>query len=147
MSKLAKPDVVKASMSRQRHHQRPAAEAAFGFCQVIEDGADIFVAGMISVDTDFNVLDAGDMNAQAQRVYSDVIAVLRQLGCGPADILTETIYVTDMPSLLAVNDTRKAILTERCRPATTAVQVAALVLPGLTIEVACHARRQAMERR
>lgn len=134
-------------MSRQHHHQRPAAEAGFGFCQVVEDGVDIFVAGMLSVDADFNVLDAGDMGAQARRVYSDIVAVLKRLGCSPADILTETIYVTDMPSLLAVNDTRKAILSECCRPATTAVQIAALVLPGLTIEVACHARRQVTERR
>lgn len=134
-------------MNRQHHHQRPVAEAAFGFCQVVENGPDIFIAGMISVDVDFNVLDADDMAAQTRRVYSDVIAVLQQLSCGPADILTETIYVTDMPALLAVNDIRKAILTERCRPATTAVQVAALVLPGLTIEVACHAHRQAMQPR
>ena len=128
-------------MSRRHHALRPTAEAIFGFCQFVEDGPDLFVAGMVSVDAGLNVLDAGDMPAQVKRVYTDIVAHLARLGFEPADICEELIYVTDMAAFVAANELRKSVLTPACRPATTAVQVAALVFPGLVIEVACRARR------
>ncbi|PWG03501.1 RidA family protein [Sphingosinicella humi] len=121
-------------------HKRSATEDAFGFAQAVISGDELFVAGILSVDQAFNVLDPDDMRVQVRRVYSELGALLEEAGFAVGDIIQETVHVTDMAALVAANEVRKEALFP-ASPATTAVQVSALVLPGLVIEVSCLARR------
>jgi enamine deaminase RidA (YjgF/YER057c/UK114 family) len=121
-------------------HVRPEVEHAMGFAQARRIGDDLHVAGVTSTDAAFAVLHPGDMAAQMGEVYRGIADLLKSQGFTLGDLIEERIFVTDMAAFVAANPIRIAILAG-AMPATTAVEISALVLPGLVVEVACLARR------
>jgi enamine deaminase RidA (YjgF/YER057c/UK114 family) len=121
-------------------HLRPEAELGLGFAQARRAGDDLHIAGMASIDAAFAPLHAGDMAAQVGAVYRGIADLLAANGFALADLVEERVYVTDMAAFVAANPVRMAIL-DGALPATTAVEIKALVLPELMVEVACLARR------
>ena len=121
-------------------HLRPEAERELGFAQARRIGDDLFVAGITSLADGFEVLHPDDMAAQVGEVYRALVDLLAAEGFAVADLVEERVFVTDMAGFVAANSVRKAILAGAL-PATTAVEIGALVLPGLMIEVAAFARR------
>lgn len=121
-------------------HVRPEAERGMGFAQARRAGNDLHVAGVTSIDAAFAVLHPDDMAAQVAEVYRGIAALLAAKGFALTDLVEERIYVTDMAAFVAANPVRMELLASAL-PATTAVEIGALVLPGLMVEVACLARR------
>jgi 2-iminobutanoate/2-iminopropanoate deaminase len=60
--------------------------------------------------------------------------VLRHAGAGFADVLKVTVFLTDVNDRQAVNEIRKEFFGPAL-PASTLVEVSALVLPGLLVEI------------
>lgn len=125
---------------RRQINVRPIAEQAFGFSQAIIGKDELLIAGVASLDAQFSPLDPGDMTAQVRRVYTEIATLIHDQGFEPADLVEETIYVTDIQAFLAANSIRKGLIAPAL-PATTTVQVAGLVLPGLMVEVSCRVQR------
>ena len=65
-------------------------------------------------------------------------AVLAAGGCTFADVVKVTVYLTDVNDRPLVNPVRQEVFGET-RPASTLVEVSALVIPGAKIEVECVA--------
>jgi enamine deaminase RidA (YjgF/YER057c/UK114 family) len=61
-------------------------------------------------------------------------AVLAAAGCGFADVVKVTVFLTDVDDRPLVNPVRQEVFGES-RPASTLVEVSALVIPGAKIEV------------
>jgi 2-iminobutanoate/2-iminopropanoate deaminase len=61
-------------------------------------------------------------------------AVLQHAGASFADVLKVTVFLLDAADRHAVNEVRKEFFGAT-RPASTLVQVAALAVPGLLVEV------------
>lgn len=123
-------------------HLRPDVEKSLGYAQARRIGDELFIAGVASQDAAFEVLHPGDMTAQMGEVYRTISCLLAQQGFSFDDVVEERVFVTDMAAFVAGNAVRSEMLAGAL-PATTAVQVAGLVLPGLMIEVSCTARRHA----
>lgn len=129
--------------SNQGHHVihvRPGAEQALGFAYARQVGDDLFVAGITSLGEGLDVIHTGNMTAQVAEVYGALAGLLEREGFALSDLVEERVFVTDMAAFVAANEARKTILAGAL-PAMTAVEVSALVLPGLMIEVAGLARR------
>jgi len=76
----------------------------------------------------------GDVTAQARKAHELLGAVLRHAGAGFADVLKVTVFLTDVNDRQAVNEIRKEFFGPAL-PASTLVEVSALVLPGLLVEI------------
>jgi 2-iminobutanoate/2-iminopropanoate deaminase len=118
----------------QRIHLRPEGENAFGYAQAVRAGGFIHVAGSLSVDDAFVPLHPGDMGAQIDAVYDTIRRSLAGFGATIADIVKETIFVTDMDAFLAANG-RRIEAYGGTLPAATAVEVRRLAFPECLIEI------------
>ena len=77
---------------------------------------------------------AGDFDAQAEQVFRNLERVLAAGGSSLADVVKVTIFLTDMANFPKIVDLRGRWFTEPY-PADTIVEVSALALPELEIEI------------
>jgi enamine deaminase RidA (YjgF/YER057c/UK114 family) len=102
-------------------------------------GRRIFVAGQVSVDNLGQVVGAGDFRAQCVQVFENLGRALRSAGATFSDVVVTTIYVTDLAHLDVLREVRARYLPADAAPASTLVQVVALVRPELMIEISAEA--------
>ncbi|HEY7431099.1 MAG TPA: RidA family protein [Streptosporangiaceae bacterium] len=93
----------------------------------------IFISGQTPLTPDGTLVEGG-FEAQVRQVYENLGTVLRQSGASFESIVKLTIYVTDI-SKLADHRRVKTEFIQGEQPASTAVQVGALAVPGMQIEV------------
>ena len=101
-------------------------------------GRVLHLAGQGGVDEDWNLVGPGDMVAQARQTLENLQSILRGAGGEMDDIVSVIVYVTEMAPLMAVHEVRKEFFSEPY-PASTLVQVAALVKPEFLIEISAVA--------
>lgn len=102
---------------------------------VMGTGTFIAVSGQIAVDEAGQLVGGGDPEAQARQVFENLRRCLAAAGAGFADVVKLTFYVTDVAHLPAVRAARDAYIDTARPPASSAVQVAALIRPELLVEV------------
>lgn len=94
----------------------------------------IILSGHASLDETGNVVGAGDFDAQAEQTMRNIQKTLAAAGSGIDRIVKVTIYVTDMANFPKVMELR-ARWFKPPWPADTIVEVRALALPELMIEI------------
>ena len=98
-----------------------------------------FISGQTAVDADGRLVGPGDLAAQTRQALGNLHRVLHGLGADWPDVARFTWYVTDTANVQIVRDIRDELirpsLGDRPNPASTLVQVAALVRPEFLIEV------------
>ena len=104
------------------------------YSYAIRAGATLYLAGQVSLDADGNVV--GDTVAvQARQVWKNISSVLAAAGSSLADVVKVTYYMQDIREIADEIPIREEVFAGRPYPAVTAVQVAALGLQGLKMEV------------
>lgn len=98
------------------------------------DAVWIYVSGQVALDVEGTLVGAGDMRAQTERVFENLRAILEANGASFEDVVKITTFVTTLDDLGGMREVRGRYLTSE-PPASTAVQIAALVLPEALIEV------------
>lgn len=102
---------------------------------ITEGGRTIWLAGHIaSEDENGNAL-AGDFDAQVRCVFRKLDATLQQAGAELSDIVTMTIFITDVSNNTRFVELRKECFNDDAYPASTLVTVAALNRPELMVEI------------
>ena len=76
----------------------------------------------------------GDMKAQTQQVFENIATVLGRAGSSLADIVKITVFTTDISRLGDTHEVRAEVLPDP-PPASTAVEIKALVFPELLVEI------------
>ena len=109
-------------------------DAGFRYSQAMRVGDLVFVSGQAAIDEAGNVVGEGDFLAQADQVFANLRAALEASGSGLDRVVKVGIYVTDMSHFPQVVERRGRYFTEPY-PADTIVQVDALALPGLMLEI------------
>jgi enamine deaminase RidA (YjgF/YER057c/UK114 family) len=99
----------------------------------------VSISGQVAVDSLGAVVGAGDFRAQAVQVFENLGRALRSVGAGFEDVLATEMYVTDLSHLEVLREVRARYLPADAPPASTLVQVTALVGPELMIEVSATA--------
>lgn len=107
----------------------------FGFSQAVKAGNMVFISGTASLNPDFTVAHAGDFEAQLRFVYGKIGETLAHFGLDFSHVTREVMYCTDLSLLMNAVPTRKAFYKGGFGPASTAVEVKALILPEVMIEV------------
>ncbi|WP_225802209.1 RidA family protein [Streptomyces sp. NK15101] len=102
-------------------------------------GRFVAISGQCAFDASGAVVGEGDAAAQAQQVFANLERCLAAAGAGFGDVVKLTYFVTDMAHLPAVRDARDARFAGAPLPASSAVQVSALVRPELLVEIEAFA--------
>jgi len=98
----------------------------------------LFVAGQIAWDAEHRIVGEGDMAKQFVQALDNVIAVVREAGGLPEEVVRMTVFVTDKKAYLAATKAIGGAWKERFGrhyPAMSLVQVADLLEEGAMVEV------------
>ena len=90
--------------------------------------------GQAALDEQGNIVGAGDFDAQAEQVFRNLARVLEAGGSSLERVVKVTIFLTDMANFGKIVELRRRWFTPPY-PADTIVEVSALALPELEIEI------------
>jgi reactive intermediate/imine deaminase len=94
----------------------------------------VFTSGQAAITEQGEIVGLGDFDAQVEQTMKNVARVLELAGSSLKDIVKVNIYVTDMTNFPKVIELREKYFSYPW-PADTIVEVTALAIPGLMIEV------------
>ena len=94
----------------------------------------VFVAGQIAFDANGELVGAGDIAAQTRQVMENIRLALEAAGATFADVVRVVNYITDVDLFGEMAAVRMEYLVEPY-PASTLVEVSALLFPEVLIEI------------
>ncbi len=100
----------------------------------IRVGGLLFVSGSVSVDANGNLVGAGDCEAQARQVMSNIRTIVEAAGAAMQDTVKITCFLTDVSNYAAYSKVRGETWPSS-PPASSTVIVAGLVRPEYLVEV------------
>jgi 2-iminobutanoate/2-iminopropanoate deaminase len=125
-------------MRATRSNPDPVAAPVGTYSQAVRvetgDAVWIHVSGQIAIDLEGNLVGPGDLRAQTRQVFENLRAILEAHGATFADLVKIGTYLTTLDDLAGMREVRSEYLTSE-PPASTAVQVVALVVPDALIEI------------
>ena len=123
--------------SRAQFFSPPTLSPPFGFSHAasVGPGRTVWVSGQLPIAADGTPAPAGDWDAQARLAFENVGRALEAAGAAWADVVKLTYFVTDLAGIQTLRAVRDEFVDTARPPASSLVQVAALVVPGLMIEI------------
>lgn len=106
----------------------------FIMSQAVRMGNAIYVSGQVSLDPSGAVIGEGDMRAQTRQAFANLETVLNAAGSSLKDVVKISVFTTDLSRLRETHEVRAEVLSDP-PPASTAVEVKALMYPELLIEI------------
>ena len=124
-------------MSALQHFRAPHGLAPGpGYSHAVTGrGRVVAISGQVALDEDGQLVGAGDLEAQARQVFANLDRALAAAGASFTDVIKLSFYLTDISRIAVVRPVRDEYVDTARPPASTAVQVGALFMPGLEIEV------------
>jgi enamine deaminase RidA (YjgF/YER057c/UK114 family) len=116
-------------------------EGVVGYSRVVVRGDAAWVSGTTSI-VDGVVAHAGDAAAQTRQALTIIASALERAGFTMNDVVRTRIFVTDIARWEEVGRAHGEVFGD-IRPATTMVQVAALIDPAMLVEIEADAVRWA----
>ena len=125
-------------MKRVRIQSGAPWESRVGYCRAVRTGPHIAVAGTAPVGDDGEVVGVGDAYAQAKRCIEIIERALAEAGAELADVVRTRMFVTDISQWEAIGRAHGEAFGD-IRPATTMVEVSALIGPDMLVEIEADA--------
>jgi enamine deaminase RidA (YjgF/YER057c/UK114 family) len=116
-------------------------EAVVGYSRVVVRGDTAWVSGTTSV-VDGAVVHPGDAGAQTRQALATIRESLERAGFTLADVVRTRMFVTDISCWEEIGRAHGEVFGD-IRPATSMVQVAALIDPAMLVEIEADAVRGA----
>jgi enamine deaminase RidA (YjgF/YER057c/UK114 family) len=123
---------------RQRVSTGVIWESTVGYSRAVRSGSFVSVSGSTAALPDGTVAHVGDPYGQARAAFEVIVAALAELGARPEDVIRTRMYLTDIGQWDAVGRAHGELFGE-IRPATSMVQVAALIHPDMLVEIEADA--------
>ncbi len=125
-------------MSREEYRVAGQAEPISHFAHAVRAGDVLYVSGIVAVDGEGRLVGGSDVVAQTRQVLESMGVVLAAAGCGFANVVKVTIYLTDVDDRPLINPVRQEVFGAT-RPASTLVEVPRLAVDGAKVEIECVA--------
>lgn len=116
-------------------------EPVVGYSRVVVRGDAAWVSGTTAT-VDGKVVHPGDAGAQTRVALENLIAALEGAGFAASDVVRTRMFVTDIGRWEEIGRVHGEFFGD-VRPATSMVQVAALIDPGMLVEIEADAVREA----
>jgi reactive intermediate/imine deaminase len=109
---------------------------AYSHAAVVETGDAIWihVSGQLAIDENGVLVGHGDLAAQTEQVYENLRRILDAYGASFDDVVKIQTFVTTFEGFVESREVRARYLSAD-PPASTAVRVAALVMPDALVEI------------
>jgi enamine deaminase RidA (YjgF/YER057c/UK114 family) len=125
----------------ERHGRRSVSTASpwepiVGYSRAVRAGNQIFVTGTLGLEPDGSL--APTVEGQTRRALAIILAAIETLGGKPVDVVRTRMFVTKIADWREVAKVHGEVFGE-IRPATTMVQVAALIDDAALIEIEADA--------
>ena len=113
-------------------------ESIVGYCRAVRVGPHIAVTGTASVGANGEVVAVGDAYGQTRRCIEIIEQALNEAEAGLRDVVRTRIFVTDITQWEAVGRAHAEVFGD-IQPATTMVEVSALIDPDMLVEIEADA--------
>jgi enamine deaminase RidA (YjgF/YER057c/UK114 family) len=134
----AKPEVERVER-RQVNPWTWQDRAGFSQAWRIDGAAStVYVSGQAAISAEGELVGEGDFEAQVRQTFANLATVLEQAGASIENVVKVGVFLTEIANL-PVYGRLKAELFSGPQPASTAVEVSSLALPGMMIEVEAFA--------
>jgi enamine deaminase RidA (YjgF/YER057c/UK114 family) len=79
-----------------------------------EDAVWVYISGQIAHDADGNLVGGGDLAAQTDQVFQNLVRVLDDNGASFGDVVKIQTFITTMDGLQASREVRSRLRARRC---------------------------------
>ena len=125
-------------MARQNISSGTKWEPVVGYSRAVRVGPYVHVAGTTAVDASGAVVGAGDAYAQTAFILRKIDDALGQAGASMSQVVRTRLFVTDISRFEEFGQAHGEVF-RNIRPASTMIEVKALVDPEMLIEIEADA--------
>ena len=100
----------------------------------IRSGNTLYLAGQVALDEN-GIIVGTTTKEQALKTWDNIGIVLAAAGASIKDVVKVTYFLADIRELQEEMEIRKEVFSGRPFPVVTAIQAAALGMPGLRLEI------------
>lgn len=109
-------------------------DSPFHYSQATVHNGIVYVSGQAAIGEDGSIVGENDFATQAHQVFANLKTVLANAGSDLSKVFKVNIYLTDMSHFPTIIECREKYFTKPY-PADTTVEVSALAIPGLMLEI------------
>ena len=113
-------------------------EPLVGYCRAVRVGSHIAVSGCAPVDSNGNLVGAGDPYLQAKKCIEIIASALSETGAGLEHVVRTRMFVTDIDRWEEVAKAHQEAFAD-ITPTTSMVEVSRLIGKGMLVEIEADA--------